>query len=157
MLLINLFFLNGAYAQKCEVENDAFTNKKVVSFNYENKMLYFERKEETITFSFQIHFSGKRKVVMPKGTKVLFKLENDETFLLTVKTDATPIIQADPNGIISIYMPVMDLQKEHVNHLSKTKVDHIRYSYEGRFINYKGNRKWKRILMKGAECISEHL
>ena len=121
-------------------------------------MLYFEHKGETTTFGFQISYGGELNVIIPKGTEVLFKLKNGETLTLTTMNDAAPISQASPYGVVTFYTYIMELTGENVNRLAKMEVSDIRYpDGKGGFLDYEANRKWRRIIMEGAECMSEHL
>ena len=158
LLLVLIFPFTSISAQKCKVEKDVFTNESIASFDYQKKMLYFEHKGGNTTFGFQITYNGELNVIIPKGTEILFKLENDETVALTTANDAAPISQVSPYGVITFYTYVMELTEENVNKLAKIAISDIRYpDGKGGFIDYKSNRKWKRIIMKGAECMSEQL
>lgn len=158
LLLAMVFSFSTSYAQKCEVSKDPFTNDIVASFDFRNKMLFFEHKNGTTKFGFRIAYGGELNVVMPKGTKISFKLENGETISLTTIDDVAPISQVSSYGVATAYTYIMELNKEEVSKLANIKVTHIRYpDAKGGFIDYESNRKWTRVIMEGAECMLENL
>jgi hypothetical protein len=81
------------YSQKCKTDKDPFTNEKITSFDFYNKTVYFEIKNDTIRFDIKFNYCGEREHEFDKGAEILIKLENGSKINLKTIKKAKPIIE----------------------------------------------------------------
>jgi len=161
LLLMNFTTLN---AQKCKVGKDPITNESVVTFDYGSRAVYFEYKGSTIHLEMRFNYNGVYKVIVPKGTELIFKLENGEIIKLPTITDTPPKTDAATSSssmyIYTNYCYQMELTKEQVTKLADSKVILLRYpDGQGGTLDYtpKGLGKiLTNAINKGANCIKEN-
>lgn len=158
ILIANFSYLN---AQKCNVTNDEFTKEKIVSYDFNNRVVYYELKNDTIRLEMVFNYNGECNVFIPKGTELLFKLENQEIIKLNTFMDAAPNTNVSGNTVITKYSYKMVISKEQIANLATSKIILLRYpDAKGGYLDYqfKGFGKiLSNILLKGAECIKSNL
>ena len=166
-LLLTAILLLGfcnLYSQKCKVEPDPFTKENVVSFNFMSKIIYFEMKGGVVHMEIKATYNGSLKVIVPQGSEVMLKLDNDQIIKLTTSADAVPITRATATqysaSMNTDYSYVMEVSKEDIKKLAESKANLIRYpDTKGGSTDIKlsgFNGKLANEIKKGAECISSH-
>ncbi len=176
-----LFILSSitSYSQKCKTDRDPFTNDKITSFNFNNKTVYFEIKNDTITFDITFNYWGEREHIFDRNTEVLLKLENSSKVELRTVKKSKPKIESitSSNGFFSglgggmttsssenftAYSFVFNLTETELKNLAESEIDIIRIpdTDEGEFIDLKAKGRTKKkikAINKGASCINENL
>jgi hypothetical protein len=166
LLSLLLLSFTTVYSQKCKVGADPFTGEKVVSFDFSSRVIYYEYKAGITHLEMVFNYNGVLKVIVPKGTELLFKLENGEILKLVTIADAPPKTaranqsQYYSTSFTSDYSYVMEVSKEDVGKLAASKVVLIRYpDTQGGTLDYspKGlGKKLADVLFKGANCLKEN-
>ena len=167
------------YSQKCNTDKDPFTNEEITSYNFYNKTVYFEIKNDTITFDIIFNYWGEREYEFKEGTEILIKLEDGNKIdLRTVKT-AKPKIEIITSSIINpfftgfgggvsksenftAYSFTFLLNKTELKKLAESKIEIVRIpdTDEGEYVDLesKGRVKQKfKAIRKGANCITENI
>jgi len=160
LILFSLFFIDGN-AQKCQLREDPFTNEKVVSYNWKNGIVFYEQTSDNIKFGIKCNYSGERNVIIEKGNKVIFKLDNGEIIELPTCVDAHPDTQLSASqysaSVYTFYSFVFCLSDEQLDKLSKFKVTAVRYpdtNGENLDILLKGKRnKYSKAVLEGGQYI----
>jgi hypothetical protein len=163
LCLLALSFNNG-FSQKCKVGADPITNEKVASFDFSSRTVFYEYKSGVIHLEMKFTYSGSYKVIVPKETEMIFKLENGEIIKLATISDAPPKTRATATQysayINTDYSYLVELTKDQVTKLATSKVILIRYpDTQGGSLDYtpKGLGKiYTNVLFKGANCIREN-
>jgi hypothetical protein len=156
-------FSTKVSAQECKVKTDEFTQEVTVSFEYGEKVVYFEYKKGAGTLEMLFTYGGDIKQVVPKGTEVLFKLENKEIIKLTTASDTNPKVVpgVKPEDTVTDYSYVMTVTKEDATKFTTSPVVLVRYPDEkGGQMDWAPNGKQKKTmqaLMKGAECMKANM
>src|SRR5690606_38117405 len=109
------------FSQKCEVAKDPITGEKMITANYKDRWVYLESKKDQTKFSLLWWFSGALNETVPKGSEVIFKLENDEIIKLTTVTDADPKRNANQVGVFTAYTYEFILDKAVLNKFASSK------------------------------------
>lgn len=180
-LILLLLISIKTYSQKCKTDKDPFTNEKITSFDFYNKTVYFEIKNDSIRFDIKFNYWGERKHEFDKGTEVLIKLENGSKInLYTIKKSKPKIesVTSSSNGPFSsrfglgfgttssenftAYSFPFLLNKTELKSLSESKIEIIRIpdTDEGEHVDLKAKGKTKKkikAIKKGATCISENI
>lgn len=180
-LILFLLISIKTFSQKCKTDKDPFTNEKITSFDFYNKTVYFEIKNDSIRFDIKFSYWGERKHEFPEGTEILVKLENGSKIeLKTIKQSKPKIenITSSSNGPFfpgfgggfnttssenfTAYSFTFLLNKTELKSLTESKIDIIRIpdTDEGEHVDLeaKGKTKQKiKAIKKGATCISENI
>ncbi len=180
LILIILISIK-TYSQKCKTEKDPFTNEKITSFDFYNKTVYFEVKNDSIRFDIKFNYWGERKHEFNKGEEILIKLENGSKINLKTIKQSKPKIESvtsTSNGPFfpgfgggfnttssenfTAYAFTFLLTKTELKSLTESKIDIIRIpdTDEGEHVDLKAKGKTKqkiKAIRKGATCISENI
>jgi hypothetical protein len=144
-------------AQKCEVKKDAITGEKVITVNYDDRWVYMESKNGTISLQLSFNYSGQMNTSIPKGTEVSVKLKNDEVLKLITSTETLP--KRLPFGTRYTYEFTLD--KETVSKFAASPPVFIRLvdlkagNYEITPDDYTGKKSLK-VIEKGSKFILEN-
>lgn len=111
----------SSFSQKYEAINDPITNEKLITANYKDKWIYLEAKKGKVKFILEWWFSGALNVVIPKGSDIIIKLENDDIITLKTVSDITPKPQANTVGVFSGYTYETALNKDILSKFSASK------------------------------------
>ncbi|MDE5419969.1 hypothetical protein L3049_18425 [Labilibaculum sp. DW002] len=160
LVLFSLFSFDGN-AQKCQVKEDPFTNEKVVSFNWKHGIVFYEYKGDEIKFGIRCNYNGEKNVVMEKGQKAFFKLDNNETMELLTCVDANPETQIRASqyaaSVFTAYTFIFCLTKDELSKLAKYKMLAFRYpDTNGEYLDIilKGKKnKYAKAVLEGGQCI----
>ncbi|NVN17434.1 hypothetical protein GUA46_03695 [Muricauda sp. HICW] len=178
--IIFIFFLSiKIYSQKCKTEQDPFTNEKITSFDFNDKTVYLEIKNDTITFDITFNYWGERDYEFEKKTEVSFKLENGSTIVLTTIKKSEPKIEnvTSSNGFyqgfggimttsssknFTAYSFVFLLTESELKKFADSKIELVRIpdTDEGEYVDLKAKGRTKKkikAIIKGANCIIEQL
>jgi hypothetical protein len=109
------------FSQKCEVSKDPITGEKLITANYKDRWVYLESKNDQIKFSLMWWFSGALNETVPKGSEVIFKLENGEIIKLNTVSDADPKRNANQVGVFSAYTYEFIIDKAQLNKFASSK------------------------------------
>jgi len=170
-----------AFSQKCENTIDPFTNEQVISFDFNQKSVYFEIKEEKIVFEVIFSYWGERDYEFMEGTELLFKLENGTKLELKTIRKSSPKIENVTSSSASVLFPrfgaggtssttenftsysfTFTLTPEEIIKLAESQIEIIRIpetDNEG-YVDLEAKGKTKRkvkAINKGAICLSENL
>ena len=169
------------YSQKCKTDKDPFSNEKVTSFDFYNKTVYYEIKNETVKFEIKFNYWGERKHEFNEGSEILIKLEDGSKLNLKTIKQSIPIIESVTslsNGPFSAgfgggfgttssenftaYSFTFLLSKIELKKLMENKIDIIRIpdTDEGEYVDLKAQGKTKKkikAIKKGATCINESM
>lgn len=180
LILIILISIK-TYSQKCKTDKDPFTDEKITSFDFYDKTVYFEIKNDSIRFNIKFNYWGEREHEFDKASEILIKLENGSKInLKTIKQSKPKIesITSSSNGPFfpgfgggfnttssenfTAYSFTFLLNKTELKSLAESKIDIIRIpdTDEGEHIDLKAKGKTKRkikAIKKGAVCISESI
>lgn len=165
---IALFFTllsSFVFSQKCEIKSDPFTKERIVSFDFKKRSIYYELKNDVIKLEFIFNYSGELNVAVPKGTELLFKLENGETVKLLTVSQSHPKTRLIANqasaSVLTNYTYVFNVNKEELSKLAISKVILVRYpDTKGDFLDFEikvRGRKYATALYEGAQCIQSNL
>ena len=161
LLAIIILTLSLSGFSQCKVEKDAFTNEKVVSYNYHNKVIYFDYRADSILFEIMFDYDGAIKVLIPAGTELMFKLENGEIIKLLTIIDSAPMSKVESNSIRTKYSYRMILTRDEIKKMANSYVTLIRYpDTKGGFTDAKLTglaKKFAKAIYKGAKCIYENI
>lgn len=164
ILSLILLSTSNGIAQNCQVNEDPFTNEKVITYNWKRGIVFYEQTKEHIKFGIKIHYSGERNVIIEKGTKVLFKLDNGDLLELHTCADAHPESQVSASqysaSVLTAYSFVFCITNQELKKLATHKLTAVRYpdtNGEPLDIILKGKRnKYSRAVNEGSQCIIEH-
>jgi len=150
--------LSNIYAQKCKVENDPITNEEIISYNFKEKSIYFESKNDSLLFEIRCNYKGNIKVAIPEGSEIFFKLKDGEIIKLKTIEEAIPKSHAYATqysaGVYSTCQFKMRPTKEVLKKLSAAKLALIRYpNPDGGHLDQEISFLSAKVLMKGANCI----
>ena len=177
---IFLIFLSiKSYSQKCKTEQDPFTNEKITSFDFHNKTVYFEIKNDTITFDITFNYWGEREHEFKENTEILLKLDNGSKIDLKTVKKSKPKIESvtSSSGFFpgfgggmttsssenfTAYSFVFLLTEGELKKLADSEIDIIRIpdTDEGEFIDLKAKGRTKKkvkAIKKGAAYIGEKI
>lgn len=76
LVFFTLLTFNSLFSQKCRVEDDPFSDERVVSFNYKNKTVFLESKNNEVRLDIEFYYWGEKSYVFEKGASLFLKLEN---------------------------------------------------------------------------------
>ncbi len=170
MKYISLIFLfaalsvNSIYAQGCQINEDPFTNEKVITYNWKQGIVFYEQTPDHTKFGIRIHYDGEQNVVFEKGNQLLFKLDNDEVLTLTTCADAVPETKISANqysaAVYTAYTFVFYITPEQLKKLADHRLTAVRYpdaNGEKLDIFLKGKRnKYSKAVQEGGQCIIGH-
>ncbi|WP_396590589.1 hypothetical protein [Allomuricauda sp. R78024] len=165
---------NSLFSQKCRVEDDPFSDERVVSFNYKNKTVFLESKNNEVRLDIEFYYWGEKSYVFEKGASLFLKLENKKTLELLSSNEASSTLAQSgniaftPSGIqnsdgrnYSIYMFSFTLNWEQIKKLANSEITHLRIpDIDKRYIDKKAKGRIKKktvAIKKGAECMISHL
>lgn len=161
--LIILFTIcfNSGFSQKCEVTKDPITNETITSFNFKNRMVYYEHQKGVSSLEMLFTYGGELNVTIPKGTELLFKLESGEILKLVTANDAIPKSQVVASqysaSVITYYSYLMQINKETMAKLAGSPVVLIRFPNgkggQDDFIPKGRAKKISSAIVKGAQCM----
>lgn len=109
---------NAAQAQKCEVIKDPITGEKMITANYRDKWVYMENKGDLTNIQIVYTYFGDVTKISPKGSELIFKLDNDEIIKCTTSTDAESKRQLAQGIVYSNYTFETVLDKATVTKLA---------------------------------------
>jgi hypothetical protein len=164
LVLFSISLFDGN-AQNCQVREDPFTNERVVSFNWKNGVVFYEFKSDEIKFGIKCNYNGEKNVIIEKGNKAFFKLDNGETMELLTCVDATPETQISANqytaAVYTSYSFIFCLSKDQLGKLAEFKMLAFRYpDTNGEYLDIilKGKKnKYARAVLEGGQCILSNL
>ena len=151
-----------SFGQKCKVQVDPFTDSKVVSYEF-GKYIIFSLKNNEILLRYQLQFDGGMNTEIPKGSMISFMLENSDIVELFVLEDASPVTiglstQSFTSSIVTEYFVNMKVNEEQLKDFAISKMTHVRYpDLKGGFITNDKSIRWRRKLIKGAQCIKNNI
>lgn len=105
ILILLILISLKTYAQKCKTDKDPFTSEKITSFDFYNKTVYFEIKNDTIRFDIKFNYWGEREHEFVKGTEILIKLENGSKVILKTIKKSKPKIESITSSSNSPFFP----------------------------------------------------
>ena len=178
--LITLILLSvKVCSQKCKTEKDPFTNEEKTSFVFKNKTVYFEMKNDSITFDIAFNYWGEREHTFKEGTGFLIKLENGSKIDLKTITESKPKIESVisssgfylgfSSGMTSTrsenfttYSFVFLLTESELKMLAESKIEIIRIpdTDEEKYVDLEAKgrtRKKIKAIKKGATCMSGNI
>ncbi|GAA3611970.1 hypothetical protein Q4Q39_04700 [Flavivirga amylovorans] len=169
------------YSQKCKTDKDPFTNEKITSFDFYNKTVYFEIKNDTIRFDIKFNYWGEREHEFDEGAEILIKLENGSKINLKTIKKAKPKIESITSSSNGPFFPGFGggfnttssenftaysftflLNKTELKSLTESKIDIIRIpdTDEGEHVDLKAKGRTRqkiKAIKKGATCINENI
>jgi hypothetical protein len=169
-LLAFLLFLattQSAFAQKCKFDTekkDDFTNENVRSSKFKVGDFFYswwiliEQKGPKYYMTIQSATTGKIDDIIPKGAKVMLKLDNGKIVSYTLSEDCVPnhnVINAGTSNptITSTWLPKGELSKEDMTALSQAELVVIRMNIGGKdFDSPKPSGKEAKKIMQSAGC-----
>lgn len=161
LLVVFICTTLSAFSQDCKVEKDAFTGAQTVSFSYKNESLVFKLVDDKATMSLKINYTGEFNTSVPAGTEFLIKSETDEIVKLVSNADAFPVSSFNGSTIISQYIYNIDLDKEKLEAITKSKLTLMRYpdgkggTTDMAFKSFW--KKWGKAITNGATCLLENM
>jgi hypothetical protein len=159
LVAIILFTAKQGYAQKCETGKDPFTGEPAQIYKHKDNGLIFENKSGKVKLTIVNGYDGERNVIIPSGSNIQFKLDNDEIVNLKTINDAPPKSQLlGYAAVITYYSFTFDIDQETLKKLGDNLITLVRFpdangGFEDRQI--KGGRlaKYVKSLQKGANCM----
>jgi hypothetical protein len=167
--ILFLFNLQVSFAQECQKQTDPFTNEPIVSFEWKAggiRTLFFESINGKSTVELRAGEIGGVEAVIPKGSEVLFKLDNGEVIKLTTLLDSksaiiSTTIDTDNNVTSSVYFLKMSISTDQLKQFAKAKVSSIKLpDLHGGFQIYgtkELRNRFERFLFEGAKCLTDGL
>lgn len=153
-----LAMTSDSYAQKCETGKDPFTGETAQIFKYKDNSLILENKAGNVKLSIVNVYDGERNVMLPAGTEVQLKLENDEVINLKTINDAPPKSQLAGVIVYTNYTFTFELDQKTLKKLADNLITLFRFpDANGGFMDreVKGGRvaKYVKNIQKGANCM----
>lgn len=162
-LLFNSYLSLG---QECQKGPDPFTNEPVVSYEWKSggiRTLFFESRNGKNTMEVRFGEVGAIEYMIPKGSEVFVKLENQEVIKMTTVLDSksgvsSTTLDADNNVTFSMYYLKMEITNEQLKQLAKFKVTNIQIPDLHGGVQTLGTKelrnKFERFLFEGAKCLT---
>jgi hypothetical protein len=161
-VVLLLLSAGSSYAQ-CSFDTDKkddFTGENVRSSRVRiGTLLYswwllMEQKGTKYYMTVQSASTGKVDDIIPKGSKILFKLENGKVVEMIVTEDCVPSHSVQSNTIVSMWLPKGELTKETMQQISESGISLIRMSIGGKDFNSpEPTNKETRKTRELAECM----
>lgn len=169
------------YSQKCKTDKDPFTNEEITSFNFYNKSVYFELKNDSIKFDIKFHYWGERKHEFKEGTQIFMKFENGLKTNFKTTKKAKPTVESITSSFNAPFFPRFGggfsttssenytaysftflINKTELKNLAESKIEIIRVpdtdEEEHVDLRAKGRTKRKiKAIRKGAKCIAQNI
>ena len=151
--------------QECLKGSDPFTNEPVTTFEWKvggGRTLYYESRNGKIILEIKFGEIGAIEYTIPKGSEVLFKLENGDIIKATTIADirsgvSTSTIDANNSVTFSMYYLRMEITAEQLRQFAKFKVVNMRIPDLHGSILTLGTKelrnKFERFLFEGAACL----
>ena len=163
LLTLALFSATSSFAQKCHFDvdkKDDFTGAhvrnvkaKIGNFFY-SWWLLLEQNGTKYNITVQSAATGKIEDVIPKGSKILFKLDNDKVVEITVSDDCVPNYNVQDRTIITTWLPKCEVSKETMQQLSQASTSLVRMSIGGKdFTSPQASSKEGKKIMEAAQCL----
>ncbi len=178
-LIILILLSAKVYSQKCKTAKDPFTNEEIKSFDFKNKTVYFEIKNDSITLDIVFNYWGEREHIFKEGTGLSIKLETGAKIDLKTIMDSKPKIESSistsgfymglGSGMTSTkaenfttYSFVFLLTESELEMLAESKIEIIRIpdTDEEKYVDLEAKgRTGKKIkaIKRGATCMSENI
>lgn len=135
-LLLTAFFLVPvlAHGQKCKFdkdETDGFTNERVRTSNIRlGKIplwwLIMEQTGNKYYFTYYLNVLKEVRDIMPKGTKILTKLENGTIIELETEQDIIPTHNVEGTVIVTCWKPKIEVSAEKMKLFSSSPAELLR-------------------------------
>jgi hypothetical protein len=157
-LAVALLTVNQGYAQKCETGKDPFTGEPAQIFKYKDNSLILENKGGKVKLTVVNVYDGERNVMLPSGTDVQLKLDNDEVISLKTVNDAPPKSQLAGVIVYTNYAFTFDLDQQTLKKLADHLITLFRFpDANGGYMDreVKGGRvaRYVKNIQKGANCM----
>ncbi len=163
LLALFVFSATSSFAQKCHFDvdkKDDFTGAhvrnvkvKIGNFFY-SWWLLLEQNGTKYAITVQSAATSKIDDVIPKGSKILFKLDNDKVVEIVVSDDCVPNHNVQNNTIITTWLPKCDVSKETMQQLSQASTSLVRMNIGGKdFTSPNASGKEGKKVMEGAACL----
>ncbi|HOX84308.1 MAG TPA: hypothetical protein PLJ60_16375 [Chryseolinea sp.] len=164
VLLFNSYLSLG---QECQKVSDPFTNEPVISFEWKAggiRTLFYESRNGKSTLEIRLGELGAVEYVIPKGSEILFKLENGDVIKLVTVLDSRSVVSSTTinesnNMTSSTYFLKMEITGEQLKQLAKFKVSNMQIpDLHGGIQTYgikELRNKFERFLFEGAKCLSD--
>lgn len=158
LLLITSVVATNGFAQKCETGKDPFTGETAQIYKLKDNSLIFENKAGKVTLTIMNGQDGERNVIIPKGSEVQMKLDNDEVIKLITINDAPPKSQLYGYQVMTYYTYTFDVDQATLHKLADNMATLFRFPTDnGTFFDMKvkGGRigKYTKMIQKGAQCM----
>lgn len=150
-----------AFGQGCEVEKDPFSNSEIISYRF-GKYTAFEAKDNEVLLKYYFRFEGELNTIMPKGSIISFKFENDEMIDMPAVEDVHPVTQVASgqygNTVWTEYVVTLTVSENQLKTFSSSKMTHVRYpDLKGDFLTKDRSKRWVKKFTEGARCIQSNL
>lgn len=157
--VLTFTLLSTDISGQCKTKKDEFSNETVIEYHNDNKFVGFESRNGKISIQLKEQYEGQLTAIVPKGTLLLLKLEDEQVLKLftTEESLSKPQIYAD--GVYTDYIYKCEIDKGSVAQLAASKTTIIR------FPDTKGGTKdvdctsnffekqRAKSILKGAKCI----
>ena len=153
----------SSFAQKCHFDvdkKDYFSGEHVRNVRVRIGNLFYswwvllEQKGPKYSMMVQSAATGKIDDIIPKGSKVLFKLDNGKVVEVTLSDDCVPNHDVQNNTIISTWLTKCDVTKEAMQQLSESPTTLIRMNVGGKDFDSPGaSGKEGKKVMESAQCL----
>ena len=159
LIVAFLMCATWGFSQKCKVTKDEFSGETVASFDFKDRMVYFECKGATVRLELTFDYSGELNVMVPLGSDLLFKLENGSKINKKTTVDASPKTKVVASAFIQTdYTYIVELSKEEVEKMATAKVTMCRYpDTKGGYLDIPIKGKWQGALFDGAVCMQGNI
>jgi len=163
LLTLLVLFAISASAQKCHFDvdkKDDFTGEhvrnvkvKIGNFFY-SWWLLLEQSGGKYAITVQSAATSKIEDVIPKGSKILFKLESGKVLEMIVSNDCVPNYTVQSGTIVTTWLPKCDVTKETMQQLSESPTNLIRMTIGGKdFTSPDASGKEGKKVMESAQCL----
>lgn len=163
ILAVTAITSTNTFAQKCHFDvdkKDDFSGEhvrnvrvKVGTFFYAWWVL-LEQKGPKYFITVQSATTGKVDNVIPKGSKVLFKLDNGKVVEMIVSDECVPAFSVQSNTIVTTWLPKGEVSKEIMKQLSESPTTMIRMNIGGKDFDSPGaSGKEGRKMAESAACL----
>ena len=154
---------NAIFAQKCNFDTDKkddFTGAHVRTVKHKLGNFFYkwwilmEQNGPKYFITVQSAGTGKIDDIIPKGSKILFKLDNDKVVEMPVSEDCVPSHTVQSNTIITTWLPKGEISKDAMQKMSESGIVLIRMNIGGKdFDSPSPSGKETEKMRQSAECL----
>ena len=163
MLVISVFTASHVQAQKCHFDvdkKDDFSGEHVRNVRIKVGNMFYawwvllEQKGPKYFVTVQSASTGRVENTIPKGSKVLFKLDNGKVVEMVVGEECVPSYSVQSNTIITMWLPKGEVSKDVMKELSESPMTLIRMKIGDKDFDSPGaSGKEGRKMMESAACL----